>query len=322
MNSLSKDFQNSHARIALIDADSVLYAAALGAEGILKNGSEDGDEYIQLKDGEQLYDEVTRTLQGLTHKVGAEDAIICLTATQSCFRYHLLPSYKGNRATMRRPAFLKALQYLVLDRKPFRTMAVRGLEADDICGISQGSLQKANLREPIIVSIDKDMQQIPGLNYSWIGKEPTIKEFTRAEGDRMFLMQTLVGDVVDNYTGCPGIGKVKAGKLLDLCADASEWVQWEHVLGAFKKKGLTGEYALTQARVARILRSSDWNPKTHEVTLWTPTAQDIRISTTATAPCPSKVSRASLESRVLPSVLALKDLPKDILKDRETASVH
>jgi hypothetical protein len=142
---LPKKLANSRARIALIDADSVLYAVAVGAEASMIG--EDGEkEYFPLKDGEELYSEVVKQLETLVQAVDAEDAIVCLTATKSCYRYDLLPTYKGNRQELRRPAFLRALQYAVMERKPFRTMAVRGLEADDICGISQGSLQAANHR--------------------------------------------------------------------------------------------------------------------------------------------------------------------------------
>jgi DNA polymerase-1 len=76
----------------------------------------------------------------------------------------------------------------------------------------------------------------------------------------------LTGDAVDNYKGCPGIGKKKADILL-----REEGVKWKTVVDAFAKAGLDEFAALTQARVARILRAEDYNFKNEEVLLWTPT---------------------------------------------------
>ena len=47
---------------------------------------------------------------------------------------------------------------------------------------------------------------------------------------------------------------------------------------AFEKKGLTEDDALLQARVARILRASDYDFKKKEPIMWTP----VRTETTVT----------------------------------------
>jgi DNA polymerase-1 len=43
---------------------------------------------------------------------------------------------------------------------------------------------------------------------------------------------------------------------------------WEAVKGAFKKAGFGEQEALCQARVARILRSGEYDKKTGNVKLW------------------------------------------------------
>jgi 5'-3' exonuclease len=332
MESLKKKMNGSAARFALIDADSILYAVALSSELISKGSGEGGeDEHFQVKDGQECYREVVSRLESLVQEVGAEDALICLTPPGKCFRYLLLPSYKANRANVRRPDILLALQAMVAERRPFRTLAVRGLEADDICGASQGMLQKAGLREPIIVSIDKDMLQIPGLNYSWMaaarnGTVGQLNEITEEAGDRMHFYQTLVGDVVDNYTGVPGIGPKKADKLLNECMDTQGVLDWAWIVEAFRKKGLPESYALTQARVARILRSTDWDPKHKEVKLWTPS--EFSKSNLAAKPMPSVIaggakgtSRTSLETPLIASTAG--PVPtKIILDERKGATLH
>jgi DNA polymerase-1 len=168
------------------------------------------------------------------------------------------------------------------------------------------------------VSIDKDMLQIPGLSYSWIKKEHGIVETSAAEGDRMHFLQMLVGDTVDNYTGCPGIGPKKAEKFLNTYADATEWSKWNAIVDLFKKKGLDEEYALTQARVSRILRSSDWNPKTHEVKLWQPR---MDIQPAATASCVGSTDLPHPSVQPSPQYLSLKNLG-NVLKDKAAATLH
>lgn len=251
-------------RLAIIDADSILYATALGAE--IKAGE---DLWFDIKDVEQCYSEVVDKLEALVGDVGAEDAIICLTDSK-CFRYALLPTYKANRNATRRPSVLLPLRALVQERRPFGVVTVRGLEADDVCGVSSGALQKAGLREPVIVSIDKDMRSVPGLVYSPMHHKEGIQEITLEAADRAHFYQTLVGDPVDGYTGCPGIGPKKAAKILDQCAHATAGSQWAFVEGAFMTRGQTPKYALTQARVARILRVSDWDAIKRDITLWSP----------------------------------------------------
>lgn len=70
----------------------------------------------------------------------------------------------------------------------------------------------------------------------------------------------LSGDAVDNYKGCPSIGKVKAAAIVDAVIDEPEETIWKTIVETYESKGLTGEDALTQARVARILRHTELRP--------------------------------------------------------------
>ena len=47
---------------------------------------------------------------------------------------------------------------------------------------------------------------------------------------------------------------------------------WEAVLAEYKRQELDENYALTQARLARILRASDWDSKKKKPILWSPNA--------------------------------------------------
>jgi DNA polymerase-1 len=81
------------------------------------------------------------------------------------------------------------------------------------------------------------------------------------------MIQTLTGDSVDGFSGCPKIGKVTAQKILkDKNLPLKE--QWELVVKAYAKEGLLEHDAFQQAQVARILRHGEYNTKTGEVTRW------------------------------------------------------
>lgn len=255
-------------RTALIDADSILYAVGLSAERRIEPLEDPlGEvEYLEVRSKEDCFEEVCTRIEELMADVRADEAIVCLTPTRS-FRYSLLPTYKAQRKHMHRPGLLLPLQAMLEDRKPFTVLSVRGLEADDVCGISQGTLQATGKKEPVIVSIDKDLKQIPGLAYSWLRPEEGVVEVTEAQADWMHYYQTLVGDSIDNYTGCPGVGPKKAERLL---AAYKPQDHWKACLEMFKKHGSSEDYALTQARVARILRATDWDSVKREVKLWSP----------------------------------------------------
>lgn len=133
-----------------------------------------------------------------------------------------------------------------------------GLEADDCIGIL-ATMKNSNT---IIVSGDKDFKTIPGRFYDFSRNE--FYDITQEEADYWHLFQTLIGDTTDNYRGCPGCGPVSAKKLLD------QSPTWETVVAAFEKKGLTESDALVQARVARILRASDYDFAAKKPILWSP----------------------------------------------------
>lgn len=177
------------------------------------------------------------------------------------FRHGVDPTYKNNRAGKRKPLCYAQLREDV--EKDYRCKAVPGLEADDVMGIlATGSQQN------IIVSADKDMKTIP--TQVWNGKD--LMTITEQEADYWHMYQTLVGDTSDGYKGCPGVGKVKAEKILyPNPGDAPDAVwYWAQVRQAYLDKDLTEADAIQQARLARILRSSDWDSEKKQPILWSP----------------------------------------------------
>lgn len=255
-------------RLAIIDADSILYRIALSAEMCAKGQGMNGEDmWFNVRQPEDCYQETLEKLDEVVEKLGADDAIICLSDAR-CFRYDILPSYKANRERTRRPPMMITLREALLDRKPFKMVrSVPRLEADDLCGIASTALSlPGSHTEAIVVSEDKDLLTVPGILHQR-GATFTV---SLEEADRQHMYQTMIGDVVDNYKGIPGVGPKTAERILNEAEGETLEAWWLVTKAAFLKKGMTEQQALTQARVARILRNEDWNPTTTEIRLWAP----------------------------------------------------
>jgi len=68
----------------------------------------------------------------------------------------------------------------------------------------------------IIVSIDKDLNQVCGYHYN--STKDKVYYISEAEGIRWFYEQLLQGDSADNIPGLPGIGPKTATKMLAECS--------------------------------------------------------------------------------------------------------
>jgi DNA polymerase-1 len=142
----------------------------------------------------------------------------------------------------------------------FQTVVRDNLEADDALGIDATGHQLDD--QPIIVSPDKDMRQIPGVLWDMKGD---VEEITKEDGDRWHLIQALAGDPTDGYPGCPGIGVKRAADLID-----KHDFPWEAVCQAFRERGLSDDDALLNARLAKILQAEDYDFISKAPILWTP----------------------------------------------------
>ena len=242
----------------LIDGDVFAYEAATATE---TTADFDGTK-VRVADPERACRYYDDLMLRFLEATGSNKLIVALScSTRRYFRHDLWPAYKATRVGTPRPEALDTVKTYI--EKRYQAYRMPGLEADDVLGIlATGSTIKGH---KIIVSTDKDMKQIPGDLYNpKVGKVETV---TPEAGHWWHMYQTLVGDRCDNYPGCPGVGPVKAKKILsDLSPDA----QWGMVLIAFANRGLTEEDALVQARVSRILQVSDWDRKKKKVKLWTP----------------------------------------------------
>jgi DNA polymerase-1 len=137
------------------------------------------------------------------------------------------------------------------------------LEADDVLAILATERPDIN-DERIIVSIDKDFKGVPCKFYDFNRDE--MHEIGEVDANAYHLMQAIAGDATDGFKGVPGVGVVRAKRMLD-----NDGATWATVMNAYEKAGLTEEDALMNAWMAYLIRKGQYNKKKKELTyLWMP----------------------------------------------------
>jgi len=173
-----------------IDGDILVYQSMWGA-----NSTKDIKKKL-----DQTIASIMSELEGSTGKIAIKGS--------DNFRKEIYPEYKGHRkkelTEQEKEFFAYSYDYL---QNGWGAIAANGMEADDLLAIWNTE------RPGIIVSIDKDLLQVPGLHFNTRNKEYT--NVTEDEGSLLLHTQVLMGDSVDNITGLKGIGKVKAAKVME-----------------------------------------------------------------------------------------------------------
>lgn len=280
-------------RTLIFDGDVYAYQAAAGVEKAVNWGDGDDDDsclWTLHADGNEACSAAVDAIESLVDFIGGDKVVVALSHKDN-WRKTVLPTYKANRAKTRRPLALAHVREFL--RENYEVYERPSLEADDILGIlltAKGILPRG---ERICITIDKDLKTVPGLHLNSGHRTDGIFEVDEAEADRWHLYQSLIGDTVDGYTGCPGLGPVAANAFLDdpyvltpvtrtvakgkrKGEEVTRWEKaptddvWAGIVSLYAKAGYSPDYALQQARVARILRASDYDFKKKEPILWTP----------------------------------------------------
>jgi hypothetical protein len=235
----------------LIDGDILCYTTAAAVEKSIDWGEDLWTLHSDFREAKQRVDvDIVEFVETL----GGTDFTVCMSDSLN-FRKQLYPDYKSNRANVRKPVVFHELRQYILDNWDCQLWP--RLEADDVMGILATGKEKC-----VIVSADKDLRTVPTRVYNPSKPDLGVIEVSPAEADRNHLIQTLTGDRTDGYPGCPGIGPARAEKIVD--------GGWPAVVDAYVKAGLNETVALTQARLARILRKGDYERKSGLVKLWSP----------------------------------------------------
>lgn len=289
-------------RTLLIDGDVIAYQVAATNQTDIDWGDETTSTVLTEEKAIAAVDHQVAHLKKL---LKADEAILCLTDGIN-WRMDVLPSYKSNRADKVRPELLPVMRQHILDNH--KSYLRPTLEGDDCMGIlaTHPTLIKG---EKIIVSIDKDMKTIPTKVYNPNRDGEGIVDVSDAEADWWHLFQTITGDTTDGYKGCPNAGKETAIELLanPYILEPYEYTfqrgkrkgetetrylkiktddVWASIVSLYERQGLTEDDALAQARVARILRSSDFDFKNKKVKLWNPPKKIVIAQPVLTKPRP------------------------------------
>ena len=236
----------------LVDADYIVYKGCAGAEDEIDWG-EDVITVVSRFSEAMRY--VERDLNNIKNEFMWDTPEMVLFFSDSKnFRKKIYPEYKGHRNRKKPCGYKRVITEL---GNSYQVIVMPELEADDSMGI-YATANPGN----IICSPDKDLRQIPGRLYD-MKETVTIDPI---EGARWHLIQTLAGDQTDGYSGVPGIGVKRAVALFE-----EHGYSWKTVVNAFKDKDLTEEDALMNARLARILTCTDYDPIERAVIPWTPT---------------------------------------------------
>lgn len=241
----------------LIDGDIILFKFGFRhQQTTCWPGCEPHTEINETKAKRDI-DTFLNTLRMQTH---CRDFKFMFTSKKN-FRYLELPTYKHNRVNSQPPILIKILKDHIRATFPFETR--EWLEADDLMGIY-------GTREPdkyVLATIDKDFLSLPATIFLWNKmKEPVLIDQT--EADFNFHMQWLHGDTTDGYHGLKGVGPAKAKKMLVGCECTEEMT--EVCLTEYAQHCWSYKDCLAQARMARILRHTDYDQSTKKVILWTP----------------------------------------------------
>jgi len=264
-------------RTLLIDADIVAYKFASTSEEVHYFDGADDAPAVKA-DLDHATSQARYYIEELQESLGADKIIVCLSDPDANFRKTLSPTYKLSRVGTRKPEDLMRVKEWMATA--YMTYQRPALEADDCMGIL--STHPTLVRgEKIIVSEDKDMQGIPGTLFN-PAKDKEPRRIGKLSADRYHLWQTIVGDSCDGYPGAKGIGP-KSPEAIGVLAAKTVEEAWGFVLQAYERSIsrredipadqlplVIAQDAVLQARLARILRATDWDFTRKAPRLWVP----------------------------------------------------
>lgn len=274
--------------ISIIDADALVYRAGFASQKEqLVVTSSDGTEQVFPNNTELrkwVLEDTSRTDYTVQAKLVVEPPENAIQILNTIIKYQLtdklntpcefyltgkdnfrheiatIQPYKGNRDPFAKPRHYQLLRDYLVSR--FNAQIVNGIEADDAVAIRATELGK----EAIIVSNDKDLDMVPGIHYNWVKGERY--EITERQGYINFYRQFLTGDRTDHIPGLPGVGEVKAERLIAGCTKPESL--WGAVYRAyFDHYGhrYDDNHTLTEAllEIGRLL----WIKRSRDEPLWT-----------------------------------------------------
>ena len=240
-------------KLLLIDADMVLYKAACAAEQEMRW---DDNTWTLQTNMVEAKAEVDRQIDTICKALKSKKIKLFFSPKRT-FRHEMWPAYKANRKDKRKPLGIGELRDWMMEE--YDSVMYPNIEADDAIGI----WATEDSENRVAVSGDKDFGTLPVHWYNHL--KDILRIVTEEQANHFHLVQSLMGDTTDGFSGLKGCGPMTAEKLLKKNGST-----WKTVVEAYEAKGFDAWDALMTARLARILRHGDYDLDTNEVTLWTP----------------------------------------------------
>jgi 5'-3' exonuclease len=238
----------------LIDGDILVYRCGFAAQ------TGRGEDVV-VEPVENAYHNVTSVVDTIMHVLESDDICVYLSGDEN-FRFDIATErpYKGNRDPAAKPVHYAALHSFIKRKYPHKVS--ENQEADDDLGIEQIRLTEGGeWGNSCIVSIDKDLDMIPGNHYNWVREEPYFVD--ELDAWKAFYTQLITGDVTDNIPGIPKKGAKAAQKALaDLTTPEEMYLAVRELYVQTFTEKFADEALLEQARLLWIRRYPDemWEP--------------------------------------------------------------
>lgn len=165
-------------------------------------------KYTTLEPVENVLSTMRAMIRGIQGHFGQDDLEIYLGGADN-FREQIAVTrpYKGGRPA-KPEHYLACREYLI---NKWAAEVCDGEEADDAISIQQWGCWRYG-EQSCIVTIDKDLNMIPGLHYNFVTKDEFYVE--QEDADHFFMCQLLSGDSTDNIVGIPTVGGATAKKII------------------------------------------------------------------------------------------------------------
>jgi hypothetical protein len=301
--------------VVLIDADPIIYASGFAAQKTIyeyvyldhedqmqQNMWTDGNEALRFFREHSDYSILNKearidaadpsfacqaartTLRGILRAVSTHFAVDDRTLMVELvlsgpgnFREKIatIKPYKGDRPPP--PVHYQVVRNYLTERHG--AIVVSGMEADDYVSIRSREATRDG-HNVVVCTIDKDLDQVPGLHYNY--QKKTMYTVNDADADLMFWTQAIAGDATDNIQGCYKVGVAKARDMLATWTEAHSedkrgwaWDKyvWRSIVQEYKiniqkyperyPENMEPEDAAIET--ARLVKMLD-----HEDQLWTP----------------------------------------------------
>jgi 5'-3' exonuclease len=256
-------------RIAIIDGDCLCYRSfeprwnyntTPDGNNLIEldaDGNKKQKEYTKEEDAayfKKAYDTLKYNIGEMSERFFCKDFLMAVQGKNN-FRYNIFPEYKAKRPN-HRPGEVSRFVPKLRELMVLEGLAIPSFqcEADDLIRIWAEECMAIG-QDFIIITLDKDLQCIPGKHF--VIHKNTVIDVSEQQARYNYYYQLIVGDQIDNIPGIPKVGPKKAEKILEGCTTEDDFQ--EAVVGAYVDKlgDMWREYLLSNGKLIHLKRHVD-----------------------------------------------------------------